>query len=804
METNTKSIKEIPTAEVAKETVRVSVRNLVEFILRSGDLDNRRGGFADKEAMTKGSKLHRKIQKQMGSSYKAEVPLSYEVEYDEFSILIEGRADGILEEDERVIVDEIKGVYRDLRFLQEPQEVHLAQAKCYAYIYGKQNKRKEMAVWMTYCHLETEEVLRFEKEYDMEELECWFTDLVNQYSKWIQWHRQWKVKRNASMQNLEFPFEYREGQRDLVTGVYRTILRNKQLFIQAPTGVGKTMSTVFPAVRSLGEGVAEKIFYLTAKTITRTVAWEAFEILKSKGLHCKAMILTAKEKMCVCEQVDCNPATCPRAKGHFDRVNEAVFQLLQDEVPYDRETILQYSEKYQVCPYEFSLDLATWVDVIICDYNYVFDPEAQLRRFFTDKNKGNYVFLIDEAHNLVERGRDMYSAVLYKEDFLRIKNLVKSHRKSLERVLERCNKQLLELKRECETYQKLDSLSNFSLALISLMVELENYLEELEHGPLRTEILDFYFQVRSFLNIYDLVDENYVMYSQHEEDGRFRVKLYCVNPAVNLQKCMDKGISTIFFSATLLPIQYYKKLLSERSDDYAIYAQTPFSAEQKQLLIGRDVSTKYTRRGPLEYLSIAEYIHQVISAHKGNYMVFFPSYKMLEDVYEIYQENFQFGQIQVLLQTPSMQEAEREEFLTMFEQENQYLLGFCVMGGIFSEGIDLTGERLVGAIIVGTGLPQINYERELLKQFYDDKGENGFDYAYRFPGMNKVLQSAGRVIRTKEDKGVIVLLDERFGYQEYKNLFPREWDSYVYCNRNTVRGELEKFWNLSKENEKNG
>ena len=319
-------------------------------------------------------------------------------------------------------------------------------------------------------------------------------------------------------------------------------------------------------------------------------------------------------------------------------------------------------------------------------------------------------------------------------------------------------------------------------------------MEELEHGQLRTDILDFYFQVRSFLNIYDLVDENYVMYSQHEEDGRFRVKLYCVNPAVNLQKCMDKGISTIFFSATLLPIQYYKKLLSERSDDYAIYAKTPFSPEQKQLLIGRDVSTKYTRRGPLEYLSIAEYIHQVISAHKGNYMVFFPSYKMLEDVYEIYRENFQFGQIQVLLQNPNMQENEREEFLEAFEQENQYLLGFCVMGGIFSEGIDLTGEKLVGAMIVGTGLPQINYERELLKKFYDEKGENGFDYAYRFPGMNKVLQSAGRVIRTKQDKGVIVLLDERFGYQEYKNLFPREWESYVYCNRNSVRGQIERFW----------
>ncbi len=829
-----------------KEQVRVSVRNLVEFILRSGDLDNRRGSFADKEALAKGSRLHRKIQKQMSGAYRAEMPLSYIVEYEDFSILVEGRADGIIDEGDKVTIDEIKGVYRKLSLIQEPLEVHLAQAKCYAYIYGTQKFAAEdlktqktpngiytMTVQMTYSNLETEETLRFQREYTLDELRTWFQNLVDEYAKWIRWHRAWKSERNASMKNLEFPFPYREGQREVVTSVYRTILRNKQLFIQAPTGVGKTMSTVFPAVRSLGEEISEKIFYLTAKTITRTVAREAFGILKQQGLRCKVMVLTAKEKMCVCEQADCNPMTCPRAKGHFDRVNEAVFALLQQEISYDRDTILKWSEQYQVCPYEMSLDLATWVDGVICDYNYVFDPEAQLRRFFADKSKGKYVFLIDEAHNLVERGREMYSAALYKEDFLRMKNLIKSHRKSLERVLERCNRQLLEMKRECETYQKLETLSSFSISLTGLMGELEEYLEDLEHGQLRTEVLDFYFQVRSFLNIYDLVDENYVMYAQHDEDGRFRVKLYCVNPAVNLQKCMDKGICTVFFSATLLPIQYYKKLLSGQADDYAIYAKTPFAPEQKCLLIGRDVSTRYTRRGAQEYFAMAEYIHQIISAHRGNYMIFFPSYKMLEDVYEIYRENFQFGGIQVLVQTPNMQEAEREEFLKNFEVDKDencaeqvnklgaskniqveknvgerelsdrvtgtknrasYVLGFCVMGGIFSEGIDLTGERLVGAIIVGTGLPQVSYERELLKQFYDDKEENGFDYAYRFPGMNKVLQSAGRVIRTKEDRGVIVLLDERFGYAEYRNLFPREWENFGYCTRGNVRGQVEGFW----------
>lgn len=782
-----------------KEVIRISVRNLVEFILRSGDLDTRKGAFADREAMAKGSRIHRKIQRQMGASYQAEVSMSHTTEFDEFVILVEGRADGVLQTEEGVVIDEIKGVHRDLRFLEEPLEVHLAQAKCYAFFWSQDKDLEKIQVQMTYCHLDTEEIRRFERTYTSEELEKWYEWLIAQYYQWALWEYQWKKTRNASMEGLEFPFPYREGQRDVVSGVYRTILRKMQLFIQAPTGVGKTMSTIFPAVRSMGEGLTEKIFYLTAKTITRTVAWEAFQILKNQGLSCKVLIITAKEKMCVCEEVECNPVYCPRAKGHFDRVNDAVFHLLTERDSYDRDTLMEYSEKYQVCPYEMCLDVATWVDAVICDYNYVFDPDVYLRRFFSEGNKGNYVFLIDEAHNLVERGREMYSAVLYKEDFLKMKKLVKPYRKKLERSLERCNRQLLELKRECETYQVVESLGGLAVSLMNVMGEMESYLEELEDGELRKEILDFYFQVRSFLYIYDLLDENYVMYTQHDEDGRFRVKLYCVNPAKNLQNCLDKGVSTIFFSATLLPVGYYKKLLSGRTEDYAVYAKTPFLPEQKKVILARDVSSRYTRRGPEEYGRIAEYIHQVAETRQGNYMVFFPSYKMMEDIYAIYEEKYGCLKRKILLQNPSMQEKDREEFLKEFEEETEgSLLGFCVMGGIFAEGIDLTGEKLVGAVIVGTGLPQISYEREILKTYYDKKQENGFDYAYRFPGMNKVLQSAGRVIRTQEDRGVILLLDERFCTAEYRCLFPREWEDYEICNRGNVKGILEKFWtNLS-------
>ena len=769
-----------------REQIRISVRNLVEFILRSGDIDNRRASLDTMEAMQAGSRLHRKIQKKMGSTYHAEVPLNIIIEEENYELGIWGRADGIIIE-ETVTIDEIKGVYLSLDLLEEPVKVHLAQAKCYAYIYGIQNDLQKINVQMTYGNLDTGDLKYFSYEYSMQQLQEWFSDLILKYKKWADFQYEWRKKRQASIKELAFPFPYREGQKELAAGVYRTIARKKNLFIQAPTGVGKTISTLYPAIKAVGEGLGDKIFYLTAKTVTANVAKETLGILCEKGYRAKSVQITAKEKLCPWEEVECNPVSCPYAKGHFDRVNDAVFELLEKEEIYDREMLLSYAERYQVCPYEMSLDLAVWVDGVICDYNYVFDPQVYLRRFFAEGVKGDYVFLIDEAHNLVERGREMYSAVLYKEDILRMKKLVKPYRKKLEKALERCNRLMLEWKRECETCRVLPSIGNFSLALLSVMGETENYLEELGDGELRKELLDFYFEVRSFLYISDLIDENYVIYTQHDEDGRFRVKLFCVNPAQNLQNCMDKGRSTVFFSATLLPVMYYRELLSGRSDDYAIYAQTPFAKEQKCLILGRDVSSRYIRRGPEEYGKIAEYIHAVVCSHTGNYMIFFPSYRMLDDILERYMELYGTDGVEILQQSPSMQEKEREDFLERFESENTgTLLGFCVMGGIFAEGIDLIGERLVGAVIVGTGLPQVSYEREILKQFYDRKKENGFDYAYRFPGMNKVLQSAGRVIRTKEDRGVILLLDERFCLPDYTGLFPREWEEYVVCDRRGV------------------
>ena len=783
--------------------IRISVRNLVEFILREGDIDNRTGGGQDPENMQMGSRIHRKIQRQMGSDYQAEVPLKTEIVCDGFTLKIEGRADGLIHTKEQVMVDEIKGVLRELDRVQEPAGIHLAQAKCYASMVAEQEGVDEIGVQMTYCQMETEEVKRFQYSYQSNELKVWFDEVIRQYKKWAKFQIEWRKARNASIKGIEFPFPYRKGQRELAVSVYRTILRNKKLFIQAPTGVGKTISTVFPAVKAVGEELGEKIFYLTAKTITRTVAEQAFETLREQNLKFKVITLTAKEKICFCEETSCNPDDCPYAKGHFDRVNDAVYELLMQEDVMSREVLEAQARKHKVCPFEMALDVSTWVDGVICDYNYVFDPDARLRRFFAEGGAGGYLFLIDEAHNLVERGRQMYSAELCKEDFLAVKKLVKGEAPRFAKRLEACNKILLAMKKECENYKVLDNISHFGIQLMNVLSETDRYLEECVDKEVRETVLDFYFQVRSFLNIYDGLDENYVVYTEYQENGRFVLKLFCVNPAANLQKCLDKGNSAVFFSATLLPIQYYKRLLSTEKDNYAVYIDSSFDTKKRLLMNGVDVSTRYAMRSREMYQRYATYIFRVVKAKMGNYLIFFPSYRFMEDVYQEFTQLLASDEeeMELVIQQKHMDEEERENFLRAFEMgREKSLIGFGVLGGIFSEGIDLTNEKLIGTLIIGTGLPQVCNEREILKSYFDQKGLYGFDYAYRYPGMNKVLQAAGRVIRTEDDRGVILLLDERFQREKGKEIFPKEWADCERCRLDIVEEKIRLFWEKQTDN----
>lgn len=777
-----------------KTQLHISVRNLVEFIFREGDIDNRSSRAMSADAMMEGTRIHRKTQGSMGKEYQAEVPLSLVVEGDLYELTVEGRADGIFTEDGKCFVDEIKGMYRKVELFEKPVFVHRAQAMCYAYIFALQNNMETIGIQMTYCNLETEQTKYFREEFSFEEIKKWFDDLMEEYGKWATFQCEMKNQRQASIKELDFPYEYRPGQKKLVSDVYRTIMRQKLLFMQAPTGVGKTISTIFPAVKAVGEELADRIFYLTAKTITATVAKETFALLEKNGYRAKTIQITAKEKLCPCDEMECNPVTCPYAKGHFDRVNDAVFDLLHRCEMIERDDILLQADRYTVCPFELCLDTASWCDNVICDYNYVFDPNVYLKRFFQEGIKGDYIFLIDEAHNMVERSRQMYSAQIYKEDFLTVKRIMKEHSRSIEKALEKCNKILLGMKRECENYTVYDTFGNMVFSFMRLMTLLDEFLQKANEFPGKKDVMDFYFELRNFLNIYDLVDEHYVMYSELEADGRFMLKLFCVDPSLNIQKRLDKGKSAVFFSATFLPVNYYKSLLSTKKDNYAIYADSTFDSKKRLLAMATDVSTRYTRRSRSEYERIAGYINAVVTQKTGNYMVFFPSYKMMNDVADIYCEKYA-DETELMLQKNNMSEAEREEFLDRFSEESdRTLVAFGIMGGIFGEGIDLKNDRLIGAIVVGTGLPQISNERTILKDYYDAENGCGFDYAFRYPGINKVLQAAGRVIRTTEDTGVILLLDERFWQREYDLLYPREWSDRKPCNIANVGKLVADFW----------
>lgn len=841
------------------EEIHVSVRNLVEFILRHGDIDNRIQASPD-NAMQEGGRIHRMIQRRMGAEYQAEVSLKYTYPTEKYILIVEGRADGIIRQEGRAVIDEIKGTYRELVRMKAPMPLHLAQAKCYAYIYGLQQGLDNVQVRMTYCNIPTEELKYFYQDYTFQELEAWFQKLIDDYRRWSDYTWEWKKIRQSSIEGLEFPFPYREGQRELVTNVYRTIYHGRKLFLEAPTGVGKTISTVYPAVQAMGRGMGEKLFYLTAKTITRTVAEETFELLRQRGLCMKSVVLTAKEKICFMEETECNPEHCPYARGHYDRVNDAMYDLLTGQESFSREQIENYAQRYQVCPFELCLDMSLFADAVIGDYNYLFDPHVYLKRFFGEGSGGSYIFLIDEAHNLLERGREMYSAVLIKEQFLSLRHEIKqtvlsetSEKRSvsgqltlemtqfstemseapssvkgrrggrsvlvrqgyadkLEHHLDRCNRELLAMKRECDRCCLVEDIDPFVQALMRLHAVIDDYLSEQEEEqlPVRERLLEFFFDIGHFLEMYELVDENYVKYTQMCDDDTFMLKLFCVNPRENLKNCMLKGRSAILFSATFLPIQYYKKLLGGDPEDYEVYAKTVFDPERRALFIANDVTSKYTRRSEEEYDNIARYIDEIVKNRHGNYMVFCPSYAFLRTVYEKFSERYAGDDRECIIQSEYMSEADRESFLSRFqgngdidlqaditveiEEEDSILIGFCVLGGIFGEGIDLKNDSLIGAIIVGTGLPQVCFEREILKEHFDRMGEGGFDYAYRYPGMNKVLQAAGRVIRTVEDVGIIALLDERFLQFAYQKLFPREWETFETVTVDTVSKRVERFW----------
>ncbi|GLC29194.1 ATP-dependent DNA helicase [Clostridium omnivorum] len=773
--------------------VKISVRNLVEFVLRAGNLDSR---FTGSSRALEGTRAHQKLQKSKGEEYEKEVALKHKFEYKEFLFNLEGRADGIIHEGDYIVIDEIKSTTYPLELINDDYNLlHWAQAKCYAYIYLYQKELEQIEVQLSYFHLDSEQVKYIRRGFTKGELEEFFFGLIDRYLIWANYTRDWVNIRDEAIKSLGFPFEnYRKGQRELAVAVYKTVIEEKKLFANAPTGTGKTISTLFPAIKAIGEGKVSKIFYLTAKTIARSVAEEAVILMKNKGLKIKTITLTAKEKICFKEKAICNPEKCEYAKGHFDRVNDAILETLQCEDIITREIVEKYSIQHKVCPFEFSLDLSLFADCVICDYNYVFDPRVNLKRFFAESGD-KYVFLIDEAHNLVDRARDMFSAEIYKKPILEMKRIMKDKDKKLSNVLTKINSAMIEAKKQCNEEDHFISKEE-NKEIYGLLRKFTTIAEEwllINEGTENYEqLLEMYFNALNYLRISELYDERFVTYVEKTKED-VKIKLFCLDPSKLLKESIEKGNPAIFFSATLTPMEYFKAILGGDLEDYSIRLTSPFDTDNRAIMVLDNVKTKFTYREK-SYDVIADYINGAVKVKQGNYMVFFPSYSYMREVSERFKTRY--DNINTIIQEPSMTEEQREEFLKNFDEKSKTtLVGFGVLGGIFSEGVDLKGDRLIGAIIVGVGLPQLCLERDIIRDYFNDTKEMGYEYAYMYPGMNKVLQAAGRVIRSEDDKGIIMLIDERFSSRSYQSLFPKEWFPNLKIKEmKSLKQQLRIFW----------
>lgn len=759
--------------------VKISVRELVEFVLRQGNINA--SAISSSNRAVLGTLAHKKIQKSMEANYEAEVRLVHECEIEGIVYVVEGRADGIIKDLVSVTIDEIKTTTTSLDQIDENyNHLHWAQAKCYAYFYAKQNDLPEMQVRLTYYNIDTKEIKNLQRSFFFSELEAFFTQIIQKYNKWIKIYMAWTKERDRSLKLVAFPFEnYREGQRALAVSVYKSIQKGERLYASAPTGIGKTISTLFPSLKAMGEGYGTKIFYLTAKTITRTVAEQAAHLLYNNGAKVKVVTLTAKDKICFMEKTQCNPEYCPYANGHFDRVDDAVYEIINQSDLWNRGQIEELAKKYQVCPFELSLDLSVWADIVICDYNYIFDPTVGLKRFL---DHSDFIILVDEAHNLVDRAREMYSASLSKRQCLQVKKTLGKQFPTISKELNKINEYMLDLRKDyiemTGSYISKEAPKKLYTILRKFIGAVDKKLQQGQAGDMPKELIDFYFEAFQFNKIYEFFDDHYVTYG--ETNGHeVMMKMYCIDPSAAIETVIESAQSVIFFSATLLPIDYYQYMLGG-GEDKAIALPSPFEEKHALKMVATDVATRYRVRES-SYSKISAYIDAMVKTKVGHYMVFFPSYKYMLDVYEAMAEIQK--DYEVYIQENNMDEEAREAFLQRFvPNPDKTTVNFCVLGGIFSEGIDLTEDRLIGVMIVGVGLPQIGLERDLIKNYFDELGKDGYHYAYTYPGMNKVLQAIGRLVRTEKDRGIILLMDERFTSPFYESLFPPELSQKYYIN----------------------
>lgn len=759
-------------------TVSLSVRQLVEYVYSSGSIDAR---LQTADAMLEGTKAHQRIQGEYGESDQKEVYLKAEIAWaDDLHFAVDGRCDGLLDSGSVPVIDEIKSTRGDLARVKEEGgiPVHWAQAWFYAYMYAKETRTPHMRVQLTYVHTITDETIRFSREASFEELERDILEMVERYAPYARLRREHEMRRDASIGDLPFPFRsYRAGQRKLAGAVFKSIEEGVSLFARAPTGIGKTISTTYPAIKAIERGLLQRIYYLTARTTTRTAAEDALKLMESQGLQLHAVTITAKEKICFQEETRCEKEHCPYADGYYDRINEAVMDILREETLLTRPVIEQYARKHRVCPFEYSLDLAYASDMVICDYNYVFDPRISFKRLHGEV-KRRTALLVDEAHHLPDRGREMFSGMLTKAPFLAMQRELKGRHRDAHSAAKAVNDYFIAKRKFLADGKPSIAEKEKPEELIALVERFSEAIEPLLEGA-SAEWLNLYFQSQQFLRAAKLYDARYATLTDVARND-VSIKLYCLDPSELLKGTVKGYRSAVYFSATLSPLGYYMDMLGGGEEDYTISLASPFDSEQLDVSI-HPVSTRYQDRGR-SYQPIASIVHHKVSSRMGNYFVFFPSYAYMNAVYEAYIELMDSEDTPpdqrpvLLLQRSDMTEEERDGFLREFQPGGERsLVGFAVMGGVFSEGVDLPGDRLIGVLVIGVGMPQLGAERDALRAYYQERGNRGFHYAYVIPGMNKVLQAGGRLIRSESDEGTLALIDDRYLESGYRQLLPEEW-----------------------------
>jgi DNA excision repair protein ERCC-2 len=809
----------------SKPILSVAVRKLVDYVLRTGGLGGE-GGFSSLDRARAGMRGQKQLQTSRPAGYQTEVPLVCEAECRDFILRVQGRMDGFLRTQSCVRIEEIKTV---MSFDDSgPDPLHQAQLKMYAALWARQEPGVRIETVLTYLNLETNEVRDYSETPALDALATFFDEVTSAYAQWAEELQNWRTLRDQSLHELAFPYPaYRAGQRELAVAAYRTLVRGGRLFAEAPTGIGKTISVLFPALKTLGEGRFVRLFYLTAKTIGRVVAEKALSDLRDAGACLRSVTLTAKEKICFNSGVPCDLITCPYAIGYYDRLKPALREVLSVGA-LTRAAIEDTARRHQVCPFELSLDAALWVDVIVCDYNYVFDPSAYLKRFFAEDVE-DCAFLIDEAHNLIDRAREMFSAALDKASVLEVKKAVKDAAPDCAKALGRVSRAMNVLTHEekedqdqekdlftraegpvegLETGRNITGRPRLGReeGLRAVMELPDELLPPLRHfltaagawlmrnkpAPWREALLTLYFEGAAFLRIAEMYGDGYatLMRSGRKDAG---VRLFCMDPSGPLRQVLERARAAVFFSATLAPLEYYRDLLGGGPRDEARTWPSPFPRENLRLLIQDRISTLYKERAN-SVDEVARSIAALIQAHRGNYMVYFPSYEYLKQVCARF-EAIQPSECRVLTQTSGMSESEREAFMAAFDAtQTGILLGFAVMGGVFGDGIDLTGDRLVGAVVVGVGMPQLCLERDLIQNYFQKTRGTGFDFAYTFPGMNRVLQAVGRVIRSETDRGLVMLVDTRFAQGCYRRLFPAWWQPRVVRGDDEILSQARQFW----------